>query len=83
VVPSKGDGGTEERNARMPRQATVPIEDAELKMREPAPPEEMERRKRLVAQLRCRMASPVTESDRELWQELAAGLEKERLTFRS
>ena len=46
-------------------------------------PEEMERRKRLVARLRCRMASPVTESDREIWQELAAGLEKERLTFRS
>jgi hypothetical protein len=61
----------------MPKHATVPIEDAELKMREPALPEEMERRKRLVARLRSRMASPVTESDRELWQEFAAELEKE------
>jgi len=78
-----GDIGTEERNAGMPRHATLPIEDAELKMRDAAPPEEMERRKRLVARLRSRMASPVTESDRELWQELAVELERERLTFRS
>jgi len=67
----------------MPRHATLPIGDAELKMRDAAPPEEMERRKRLVARLRHRMASPVTESDQELWQELAAELEKERLAFRS
>lgn len=59
----------------MPRDAILPLKDAELKMRDTAPPEEMERRKRLVARLRCRLASPVTESDREL--------EKEHLTFRS
>ena len=83
MVSSMGDGGTEERNVRMPRYTTLPLKDAELKMRDSAPPEEMGRRKRLVARLRCRMASPMTESDRELWQELAVELEKEHLTFRS
>jgi len=73
----------EEGNTRMPRHATARIEDSELKMRDLASPEEMERRKQVVARLRSRMAAPVTETDRELWREFMAGLEKEPVTFRS
>ena len=73
----------EEGNTRMPRHATAHIEDAELRMRELASPEEMERRKRFTGRLRSRMAFPVTEADREIWRELVADLEKERVTFRS
>jgi hypothetical protein len=67
----------------MPRHATAHIEDSELKMRDLAPPEEMARRKQVVARLRSRMAAPMTETDRELWRELMAELGKDRVTFRS
>jgi hypothetical protein len=66
----------------MPRHATARIEDAELKLNEPASPEEMVQRKRVAARLRAKMAKPATEHDRKLWQEFL-DLGRERLTFRS
>lgn len=68
---------------QVPRHATAHVEDSELKMTDLASPEEMARRKQVVARLRSRMAAPVTETDRGLWREFMAELEKERVTFRS
>jgi len=65
----------------MPRHATAQIEDTELKLSQPASPEEMVQRKRVAARLRAKMAKPATESDKKLWQEFM-DLGRERLTFR-
>lgn len=66
----------------MLKAAIAVSEDAEGKMNELASPEEMARRKQLVARLRLKMVKPATESDKRLWQEFM-DLGKERLTFRS
>jgi hypothetical protein len=66
----------------MPKSATAHIDDAELKMNEPAPPEEMERRRAVASRLQALIDRPITEAEREFWQEFEADLEKERLRFR-
>jgi hypothetical protein len=73
---------SQKRKTEMPRHATARIEDAELKLSEPAPPEEMVQRKLVAARLRAKMAKPATEHDKKLWQEFM-DLGRERLTFRS
>ena len=66
----------------MPRHATARIGEEELKLREPASPEEMVQRRRVAERLRAKMAKPATEHDKKLWQEFL-DLGRERLTFRS
>ena len=66
----------------MLRHATAHLEEEDLRMSEPASPEEMEKRKRVVALLREKMAKPAREADREFWQEFLS-LGQKRLTFRS
>lgn len=66
----------------MPKTAIAISEGAEGKMNKLASPEEMGRRKELVARLRLKMAKSATESDQKLWREFM-DLGKERLTFRS
>jgi hypothetical protein len=66
----------------MPNPATAHLDDAELKMKEPASPEEMERRKLVASKLRSLMDRPITEAEKEFWRKFDAELEKERLTFR-
>jgi rubrerythrin len=66
----------------MPKLATAHIDDAELKMKDPAPPEEMEHRRAVASRLQALMDRPITEAEREFWQEFEADLEKERLRFR-
>lgn len=68
----------------MPKHATKFISDAELKrqMNDLAPPEEMERRRELVARMRARMAIPATEEEMRIWREFAADLERDRPKFR-
>jgi len=67
----------------MPKHATKFISDAERErqMNDLAPPEEMERRRELVAQMRARMAIPATEEEVRIWREFAADLEKDRSDF--
>jgi hypothetical protein len=67
----------------MPKHATARIGDVELKMKDLAPPEEMERRREYAARLRARMVVPASESEKKIWREMMAELEGERLTFRS
>ncbi len=45
--------------------------------------EAMLKRERLASLIRDRMAKPATPLEEELWQELKAELDSERLTFRS
>lgn len=66
----------------MPKPATAHVDDAELKMNEPAAPEEMERRKAVASRLQALMDRPITEAEREFWREFETDLEKERLRFR-
>ncbi|MFL6264104.1 MAG: hypothetical protein ACJ76Y_30840 [Thermoanaerobaculia bacterium] len=66
----------------MPKQATAHIDDAELKMRDLAPPEEMERRREFVAWLRAQMDKPATKEDLEIWREFEADLKRDRPKFR-
>ena len=73
---------TGERIDEMPRPATAHIDEAELKMKEPASQEDMERRRLVASRLRSLMDRPVTDAERQFWREFEAELEKERLTFR-
>ena len=66
----------------MPKPATVNIDDAELKMKELAAPEEMENRRAVASRLQALLDRPITEAEMEFWQEFEADLEKERLKFR-
>jgi len=66
----------------MPKPATVHIDDAELKMKELAAPKEMERRRAVASRLQALIDRPITEAEREFWQEFEADLEKEHLRFR-
>jgi hypothetical protein len=68
----------------MPKHATTFISDAERKrqMNDLAPPEEMERRREVLAWFRARMAIPATEEELRIWREFAADLEKDRPKFR-
>jgi hypothetical protein len=66
----------------MPKPATAHIDDAELKMKKLAAPEEMERRRLIAVQLHALMGRSMTEAEKEFWQEFDAGLEKDRLAFR-
>jgi hypothetical protein len=43
---------------------------------------ELERRRRLVADLRALRSRPVTEEEKEFWRKFDEELEKESLTFR-
>jgi len=66
----------------MPKPAIAHIDDAELRMKEPASPEEMERRRLVASRLRTLIDRPITEAEKEFWQEFETELEKDRLTFR-
>jgi len=67
----------------MPKHATTFISEAERKrqLNDLAPPEEMERRRELVARMRARMAVPATEAELKIWREFVADLEKDRSNF--
>jgi hypothetical protein len=62
----------------MPKHATVRIEDAALRMKDPPSAEEMKRRKQFAAELRSRMNRPMTEAERDFWREFEADLERDR-----
>lgn len=62
----------------MPQRATVTNEDIERKMHEPVSPEEMERRRQLLAGLRALWSRPVTEEEKEFWRKFDEELERER-----
>lgn len=81
-VVSFKETNTGERIAEMPRPVTAHIDEAALKMKEPASQEDMERRRLVASRLRSLMDRPITDAEREFWQEFEAELEKERLTFR-
>ena len=68
----------------MSKHATKFISDAERErqMNDLAPPEEMERRRELVARMRARMAIPATEAEKRIWKEFVADLERDRPKFR-
>jgi hypothetical protein len=66
----------------MAKSATVHIDDVELKMKQPASPEQMERRRALAARLRALMDRPMTEAEQVFWREFDTELEKNRLSFR-
>jgi hypothetical protein len=68
---------------RMPKRATVVIEEQDMKTSTLAAGDAMARRKILAGHIRDRMAKPATEVEQKLWQELKAGVEGDRLTFRS
>jgi hypothetical protein len=62
----------------MPKHATVHIEDAELKMNEPASPKEMERRGQIAAELDTLWNRPMEEGEEEFWRQFDAELDRER-----
>jgi hypothetical protein len=62
----------------MPKHATAYIEDAELKMNEPASPEEIERRGRIAAELHTLWNRPLEEGEEEFWRQFDAELDSER-----
>ena len=66
----------------MPRPATARVEDLSMKS-DPPSKEAILQRERVASLIRDRMAKPATPLEQELWQELKAELDKERLTFRS
>jgi len=66
----------------MPKPATAHIDETELRMKESPSPEEMERRRLVALRLRALIDRPITEAEKEFWQEIEAELEKDRLTFR-
>jgi hypothetical protein len=66
----------------MPKHATARIEDMELRMREPASPEDMEYRKKIAEMLRSKMDRPVSDEEKEFWREFQADLERDRPKFR-
>jgi hypothetical protein len=66
----------------MPKHAIADMEDAELRMNEPASPEEMERRGQIVAELHTLWHRPMKEEEEKFWRQFDAELDRERLTFR-
>lgn len=56
--------------------------NAELKMKELAAPEEMERRWLIASQLHALLDRSMTQAEEEFWQEFDADLEKDRLALR-
>jgi len=62
----------------MSKHATAKVEDAELKMQEPALPEDMERRKEVAAMLLSLMDRPMSDEEKEFWREFEADLEGDR-----
>ena len=67
----------------MPKRAIAVVEEQDMKTSTLATEEEMAKRKILADHIRDRMAKPATALEQKLWQELKAGIEKDRLTFRS
>lgn len=63
----------------MSRPVTAHIDEAELKMKEPASQEDVERRGLVASRLRSLIDRPITDAEREFWREFEAELEKERL----
>jgi hypothetical protein len=68
----------------MPKHATTFISEAERErqMNDLAPPEEMERRREVLAWFRARMDKPAAEEDLEIWREFVADLERDRSNLR-
>jgi rubrerythrin len=66
----------------MPEPSTAHLDDLELRVKEPAAPEEMEHRERIASRLRALMDRPITEAEKAFWQDFDAELEKDRLSFR-
>jgi rubrerythrin len=66
----------------MPKHATVRIEDADMKMNEPASAEEMAHREEIASLLLSLMDRPVTREEKDLWREFEADLEEDRPKFR-
>ncbi len=67
----------------MPTRATAVVEEQDMKTSTLAVKEAMVKRRALASHIRDRMAKPATAVEQKLWQELKAGIEKDRLTFRS
>ena len=66
----------------MSRHAKAYSDDMERRMNEPASPEDMERRRKLLSELSALWNRPVTEDEKEFWKKFDEGFEQERLTFR-
>jgi hypothetical protein len=68
---------------QMSKRATAIVEESDMSTSTTVPPQAMAQRRRLAGLIRARMAKPATAEEKELWLELQAEIEKERLTFRS
>jgi len=53
----------------MPKHAAAARENDDLKWDEPPAPEEIERRRRLLAEIRALRSHPLTEEEEDFWQE--------------
>src|SRR4051812_31668403 len=74
-----GRQGTSGRDRRMPKHAAAALEDTE-DWNEPPTPEEIERRRRLLAEIRALRSHPLTEEERDFWRKFdeEVTLEKSR-----
>jgi hypothetical protein len=67
----------------MLKRALAVVEELDMNTSTVASLEAMKQRKHLAGLIRARMAKPATATEKKLWQELKAEVEKERVTFRS
>lgn len=67
----------------MSKRAIAVVEEQDNKTSTLAAEEAMAKRRMLAGRIRDRMAKPATAVEQKLWQELKAGVERDRLTFRS
>jgi len=67
----------------MSKRAIAVVEEQDMKTSTLAAKEVMAKRRTLAGHIRDRMAKPATAVEQKLWQELKAGVEQDRLTFRS
>jgi hypothetical protein len=65
-------------NITMPKDATARIEDAERRMQEPAPAEEMARREAFAERLLSLIDRPMSDEEKEFWREFEADLERDQ-----
>lgn len=67
----------------MSKRATSVVEEQDVKTSTLATEEAMAKRRILADHIQDRMAKTPTTIEQRLWQEFKAGIEKDRLTFRS
>jgi len=67
----------------MTKRAMAVAENLDRNLGTAVPQEAMDQRRRLAGLIRTRIAKPATATEKRLWQELNAEVEKKRMTFRS